>query len=59
MTMVALGYPGDPDTLSEAHHDRELGPRKRLPLGELVYTGRFGEPASFAVDGPAHEEQGD
>jgi len=59
MTMVALGYPGDPDTLSEAHRNRELGPRKRLPLGELVYAGRFGEPAGLAVDGPAHEEQGD
>jgi len=48
MTMVALGYPGDPDALSEAHRDRQLGPRKRHPLAEVVFAGRFGQPAAFA-----------
>jgi len=49
MTMVALGYPGDPDTLSEAHRDRELGPRQRHPLAEFVFAGQFGQPAKFAL----------
>lgn len=49
VTMIALGYPGDPDHLSPEHHDRELGPRKRKPLHELVFAGRFGQPAAFLI----------
>jgi len=48
MTMVALGYPGDPAALSASDRERELGPRRRKPLDELIFAGRFGEAAGFA-----------
>ncbi len=40
---IALGYPGDPDTLPERYKQRELAPRERKPLTEFVYAGRWGK----------------
>lgn len=37
-TMSAIGYLGDPDTLPEKLRERELRPRVRKPLGEIVFT---------------------
>lgn len=34
----ALGYLGDPETLSDALRDRELAPRTRKPLTEFVFS---------------------
>jgi nitroreductase len=48
VTMVAIGYPGDPAMLSPKDRERELGPRQRKSLDDLVFAGRFGEPADFA-----------
>ena len=45
---IALGYEGDPDALPEELPGREREPRVRKPLGEIVFTGAFGTPASFA-----------
>jgi len=39
MSMLAVGYAADADTLSDELKERELAPRKRRPLGELFYDG--------------------
>jgi len=38
---IALGYPGDPESLPPALRDRELGQRTRKPLEALVFEGRW------------------
>lgn len=43
----AIGYPGDPQSLPENLRERELAPRSRKPLSELVMSGSWGQPASF------------
>jgi nitroreductase len=37
---IAVGYPGDPETLSESLQMRET-PSQRLPLSSTVFKGRF------------------
>ncbi len=44
---IALGYPGDPEELSEPYHGRELAPRSRKPLASFVFNGRWGHPSSL------------
>jgi nitroreductase len=44
---IALGYPGDPQSLPEPLRQRELAPRTRRPLSEFVMTGRWGHTAPF------------
>lgn len=44
---MAIGYPGDPQSLPDKLRDRELAPRTRKPLGEFVMTGTWGHTASF------------
>ena len=39
---IALGYPGDPQSLPEELRKRELAPRERKPLTEFVFSGRWG-----------------
>lgn len=39
---LAIGYPGDPDTLPGKLRDREIAPRTRKPLTEIVMSGRWG-----------------
>ena len=39
ISVTALGVLGDPDTLPEALRERELAPRTRKPLGELLVAG--------------------
>jgi nitroreductase len=43
-TAIALGYPGDPDSLPENLRDAERSERERRPLEESVFAGRWGEP---------------
>ncbi len=43
----AIGHRGEPDRLPESHRDRDRAPRQRKPLGEFVFSDRFGEPAHF------------
>ncbi len=38
VTMIAVGYLGDLDQLPEAIKQRELAPRQRKPLAELILT---------------------
>src|SRR5262249_10275291 len=42
LTALAIGYPAEPDSLSEKYRDRDLAPRKRKPLAEFVFTGHWG-----------------
>jgi len=42
VTMFALGYLGDPDTLAERHKESELTERSRRPLTEFVFGDRWG-----------------
>jgi nitroreductase len=39
---IAIGYPGDPNSLSQKLQDRENAPRTRKPLTEFVMSGRWG-----------------
>ena len=39
---IAIGYPGDPNSLPEKLRDREIAPRTRKPLSEFVMSGRWG-----------------
>lgn len=42
-TGVAIGYQGEPDVLPEDYAKREVLPRERKPVTELVFTGGFGK----------------
>jgi nitroreductase len=44
---LAIGYPGDPQSLPDKLRERELAPRSRKPLSEFVMSGRWGHTASF------------
>jgi len=44
---MAIGYPGDPESLPQPLRDRELAPRTRKPLSEVVMTGAWGKAAPF------------
>jgi nitroreductase len=46
---MAIGYPGDPESLPEKLRDRELAPRTRKPLGEFVMSGGWGHTAPFVT----------
>jgi nitroreductase len=39
---MAIGYPGDPESLNQKLRDREVAPRTRKPLSEFVMSGRWG-----------------
>jgi nitroreductase len=43
-TVIAVGYPGNPATLSDKLQKRELAPRQRKPLTDFVFSGTWGQP---------------
>jgi nitroreductase len=45
---LAIGYPGDPASLSPPLKDREMAPRTRKPIAEFVMAGQWGHTAPFA-----------
>ena len=45
LTGFAIGYLGDLDAADEKLRARDLTPRTRKPLAELVFRGRWGQPA--------------
>ena len=49
-TAFAIGALGDPATLPDDLQARELAPRKRHPLAERVFGGRFGDARPFDTD---------
>ena len=46
---LAIGYPGEADSLPQPLKDRELAPRTRKPIAEFVMTGHWGHTAPFAT----------
>lgn len=42
VSIIVIGYPGDPEQLPEQLRARELLPRNRKNLDELIFAGRFG-----------------
>jgi nitroreductase len=46
---LAIGYPGDPNSLPQPLKDRELSPRSRKPIAEFVMAGQWGHTAPFAT----------
>ncbi len=50
VAMMAIGYLGDPKTLPESLRERELAPRTRKPLTELVFTGGWNQPSDLVTD---------
>jgi nitroreductase len=45
---IAVGYPGDPNSLPDKLKERELAPRTRKALADFVMTGDWGHTSSFA-----------
>jgi nitroreductase len=44
---IAIGYPGDPDSLPQPLRDREVAPRTRKPISAFVMSGGWGKKAPF------------
>ncbi len=42
---IALGYPGDLESLPNGLRKRELAPRERKPLTDFVCSRRWGQPS--------------
>jgi len=42
---IAIGYPGDPESLSEQLRERELEPRQRKALDSFVFGSAWGKPS--------------
>jgi nitroreductase len=45
VAMIAVGYPGDPALLPDRLRAREVRPRVRKPLTELVYSATWEQPS--------------
>jgi nitroreductase len=45
--MMAIGYPGDPESLPEDLHAKDVAPRQRRPIREFVFSGKFGQSAGL------------
>jgi hypothetical protein len=46
-TGVGVGYQGEAETLPEDYARREVLPRDRKPVTELVFTGGFGKTSNI------------
>ena len=49
-TGLAIGYKGDPQQLPEGLKERDLNPRSRKPLSELVFSGKWGDACSIVTE---------
>ncbi|HEX3376083.1 MAG TPA: nitroreductase family protein [Candidatus Acidoferrales bacterium] len=47
VSVMALGYPGDPESLGENLRQREIAERQRKPLETFVFAGSWGRPAQI------------
>ncbi|WP_173132028.1 nitroreductase family protein [Kibdelosporangium persicum] len=45
VVVIAVGKLGDRDAIPDDLRERELAPRRRLPLSEIAFTGSWGNPA--------------
>ena len=48
-TAMAIGYKADPATLPDALKERDLAPRKRKPLSEFVFAGKWGQTSPLVL----------
>jgi len=48
VSVIALGYPGDTDSLPEKLREREIAQRQRKPLETFLFSGKWGNPATIA-----------
>jgi len=48
---MAIGYPGEADSLPEALRQRELAERARKPIADFVFSGDWGSAAPFSKPG--------
>ncbi len=44
VTVVAIGYPGDPDDLADDFKEKELGERLRKEISEFVFKNEWSQP---------------
>jgi nitroreductase len=44
---MAIGYPGDPESLPQPLRDREVAPRTRKPISAFVMSGSWAKKAPF------------
>jgi nitroreductase len=44
---IAIGYPGDPDSLPQPLRDREVAPRTRKSISQFVMSGSWQNKAAF------------
>ena len=51
VSVIALGYPGDPNSLGEKLREREHAPRVRKPLESFVFSGTWGHPTDVVGAG--------
>ena len=49
VTALAIGYVGDPHQLPENLSARDLSPRTRKPLRELIFSGRWGRASGLVI----------
>jgi nitroreductase len=49
MTGIAVGYPGDANSLPEELHKRETSPRTRKSLASFVFTGDWATPSPIVA----------
>jgi hypothetical protein len=47
VTVLAIGYLGDPEQLDAQQQERERAPRQRRLLTEFVFEGSWGQPAQL------------
>jgi nitroreductase len=55
VSVIALGYPGDPGSLDDTLRQRELAQRQRKPLSSFVFSGTWGVPAAIAESSGSSE----
>ncbi len=51
VTMLAIGYLGEPGILDERNREREVTPRARRPLAEFVFEESWGQTAAVVAEG--------
>lgn len=50
VSVFTIGYPGEVEALPEALQQRELAPRTRKPLGEIMFEGGWPKPEGERYD---------
>lgn len=56
VTVIAVGRRAAPDVLPDDVREREVAPRKRRPLAETAFGGRYGEPLDKTGAAPSPPE---